>query len=125
MVVLASVDLIRSQPYSSMLTLAPLTQSKLSTKCRPSRSANSSIWPTPYCSAKAKTVFFWVSVGSTCELSPARCAAAKSPRSAVETFRSLIWCRSLPRSTRTRRTSALPYWLSPKTMLIGSSSFPR
>ena len=44
---------IRSQPYSSMLIFAPVTHSKSSTKCRPSRSANSSISPTPYCWAKA------------------------------------------------------------------------
>ena len=44
---------IRSQAYSSMLTLAPVTQSKPSVKWRPRRSANSSSWPTPYCWARA------------------------------------------------------------------------
>ena len=44
---------MRSQPYSSMLILAPVTHSKSATKSRPSRSANSSISPTPYCWAKA------------------------------------------------------------------------
>ena len=44
---------IRSQAYSSMLTFAPVTDSKESTKCLPRRRANSSISPTPYCWAKA------------------------------------------------------------------------
>ena len=44
---------IRSHPYSSMLTFAPVTHSKESVKCRPRRRANASISPTPYCWAKA------------------------------------------------------------------------
>src|ERR1700753_1265735 len=52
------------------------------------------------------------------ELSPSVWAAAKSPRSAVDTLRSLIWCRSPSRTTCTRRTSALPYWLVPKVMAM-------
>ncbi len=49
----APSTVIRSQPYSSTLTFAPVTHSKSSTKCRPRRRANSSISPTPYCWAKA------------------------------------------------------------------------
>ena len=49
----APSTVIRSQPYSSTLTFAPVTQSKESTKCLPRRSANSSISPTPYCWARA------------------------------------------------------------------------
>ncbi len=44
---------IRSQAYSSMLIFAPVTHSKEAAKCRPRRSANSSISPTPYCWARA------------------------------------------------------------------------
>src|SRR6202012_2478910 len=66
-------------------------------------------------------VFFWVSVATTWALSPSRWAAAKSPRSDVDTFRSLIWSRSPPRSMWTRRTSALPYWLVPNVMAMALS----
>src|SRR5581483_12030123 len=62
--------------------------------------------------------FFCVSVATTLALSPTRWASAKSPRSELDTFRSLIWWRSPSRVTRTRRTSALPYWLSPKVMAM-------
>lgn len=34
------------------------------------------------------------------------------------TFRSSIWWRSVSRVTLTTRTSALPYWFSPRTMLL-------
>src|SRR4028119_115254 len=43
--------------------------------------------------ARAKTVFFCASVVRTCALSPAVCAAAKSPRRAGLTFRPTIPCR--------------------------------
>ena len=61
--------------------------------------------------AKAKIVFFWVSVATTWELSPSVCAAAKSPRSWLVTLRSATSWRSVSRVTRTTRFSALPYWL--------------
>jgi len=41
---------------------------------------------TPYCLAKAKTVFFAVSVGSTLALEPDRCTSSMSPDSATETL---------------------------------------
>ena len=66
--------------------------------------------------ANAKIVFFWVSVATTWALSPARCAAAKSPRSWDVTLRSSISCRAVSRVTFTTRTSALPYWFGPRTM---------
>src|SRR4051794_19000667 len=66
--------------------------------------------------AKANTVFFWASVVSTWALSPAVCAAVKSPRRLELTLRSTSWCRGLLRSTATTRTSAFPYWLRPSTI---------
>ena len=65
--------------------------------------------------AKAKTVFFWVSVATTWPLSPSRWAAAKSPRSCEVTFRSSIWWRSVSRVILTTRFSALPYWFAVST----------
>src|SRR3954449_7524828 len=68
--------------------------------------------------AKANTVFFWASVVSTWELSPAVCAAVKSPRRAELTLRSTSSCRDVLRSTATTRTSAFPYWLGPSTIAM-------
>ena len=51
----------------------------------------------PFSLAKAKAVFFCVSVGSTSPWSPVMWAAVKSPRSDVDTFRSRISCRSVSR----------------------------
>ncbi len=72
--------------------------------------------------AKANTVFFCASVVSTCALSPVRCAAEKSPRSAELTLRSTRVCRGVERSTATTRTSAFPYWLGPSTIAMGPPS---
>jgi hypothetical protein len=58
--------------------------------------------------ANANAVFFWVSVGSTCDWSPSVCAAAKSPYSEVDTLRSWISWRVVSRTMRTTRDSALP-----------------
>ena len=58
--------------------------------------------------ANAKTVFFWVSVGSTAPWSPATWAAEKSPESEVDTLRSRMACRSVSRSIRKTRVSAFP-----------------
>ena len=58
--------------------------------------------------AKAYTVFFCVSVGSTAALSPVRCTAAMSPDSAELTLTSLMWWRPPSRTTRTSLVSALP-----------------
>src|SRR5919197_6681272 len=63
-------------------------------------------------------VFFWVSVGSTLELSPARCTASKSPESATLTLRSFIEWTSPSRVIRTSRVSAFPYWFGPRTNFI-------
>ena len=60
----------RSQPYDSMVIVAPCTCDWVDTKCRASSSPNDSGSPTPYCFANAYTVFFIVSVGSTPLLSP-------------------------------------------------------
>src|SRR4051812_19543947 len=68
--------------------------------------------------AKANTVFFWASVVRTCALSPAVCAAVKSPRRLELTFRSTSVCRGELRSTATTRTSAFPYWLGPSTIAM-------
>src|SRR5947199_276943 len=68
--------------------------------------------------AKANTVFFWASVVSTWALSPAACAAVKSPRRAELTLRSTSSCRDVLRSTATTRTSAFPYWLRPSTIAM-------
>src|SRR5947209_4334189 len=73
--------------------------------------------------ANAKTVFFCVSVGTTLLLSPVRCASAKSPASAIETLRSFrSWRAPFPPFfvTRTTCVSALPYWLSPRTIVTAS-----
>ncbi len=99
---------IRSQPNSSMRTSARETGATSSTKCRARRSANSSISPMPASRANAKTVFFWVSVGSTAPWSPATWAAEKSPESEVDTLRSRMACRSVSRSIRKTRVSAFP-----------------
>src|SRR3712207_1135243 len=68
--------------------------------------------------ANANTVFFCASVVSTCALSPAVCAAVKSPRRLELTLRSTSVCRGLLRSTATTRTSAFPYWLGPSTIAM-------
>src|SRR6476469_8867257 len=68
--------------------------------------------------AKANTVFFCASVVSTWALSPAVCAAVKSPRRLELTFRSTRECRAPHRSTATTRTSAFPYWLGPSTIAM-------
>src|SRR3981081_4919075 len=61
-------------------------------------------------------------------LSPSRWLEAKSPASATLTLRSLISC-VLPsgpeRVTRTTWVSALPYWLSPRTIVKLRSSIRR
>jgi hypothetical protein len=58
--------------------------------------------------AKAKTVFFCVSVASTFSFAPVRWVSVMSPESETLTLRSVSSCLALLRSTRTRRTSALP-----------------
>src|SRR6478672_128107 len=68
--------------------------------------------------AKANTVFFCASVVSTWALSPAVCAAVKSPRRLELTLRSTRECRAPLRSTATTRTSAFPYWLGPSTIAM-------
>ena len=76
-------------------------------------------------------MFFWVSVASTWLLSPAVCAAAKSPRRLELTLRSTSVCRGVLRSTATTRTSAFPYWLGPSTIAmrallhVDSAQLPR
>src|SRR5579859_2002149 len=114
-----------SQPYSSMLTRAVLMAGCEVTKCVASRTAKSSISPTPCSAANAYTVFFCASVLSTAELSPVRCVAARSPDSVIVTFRSRSRCASAPaaslsRQTLSSRTSALPYWLSARTIMSAS-----
>ena len=42
----------------------------------------------------------------------------KSPRRAVDTFRSRISCRARVAVMRTMRFSALPYWLGPRTIAM-------
>lgn len=114
---------MRSQEYSSTSWRAPVTQSYFSTKLRAIRNAKSSTAPTPPRRARAYTVFFWVSVAITALLSPvAWVAAVKSPNNWLVTFTSLILCTGVDRSMCTRRTSALPYWLAPKTMAMHTSS---
>src|SRR4051812_43639900 len=49
------------------------------------------------------------------------CAAANSPRSDVETLRSLISWRGVSRTMRTTRLSALPYWLAPSSITMRST----
>src|SRR3981081_1182914 len=59
-------------------------------------------------------------------LSPTRWLAAKSPTSATLTLMSLISCTEPsgpPFVTRTMCVSALPYWLSPRRIVIASLSF--
>jgi hypothetical protein len=68
-----------------------------SRKCAPKVSPYCSGELTPFSLAKAKAVFFWVSVGSTSPCSPVMWASEKSPRSEVDTFRSRISCRSVSR----------------------------
>ena len=63
-------------------------------------------------------MFFWVSVGRTFRWSPARCAGAKSPRSALETLTSRISWRAVSRVIRTTRFSALPYWCVPRMIAM-------
>src|SRR6266699_5101481 len=71
-------------------------------------------------------VFFCVSVVTMLLLSPVKWLPAKSPASATLTLMSLIsWIepKGPPFVTRTRWVSALPYWLAPRRMVIGSCSF--
>src|SRR5487761_1074917 len=59
-------------------------------------------------------------------LSPVRWLPAKSPASATLTLMSLIWWtepKGPPLVTRTRCVSALPYWLGPSRIVMGSRSF--
>jgi hypothetical protein len=78
------------------------------TKCPASSRAKSSIWSTPCFLAKAYTVFFCVSVGSTAALSPLRCTAVMSPDRLELTLTSLMWWRPPSLTTRTSLVSALP-----------------
>ena len=71
-----------------MRTSAEVTGGTSSTKWRANARAKSSICAIPTDRANANTVFFCESVGSTWAWSPTRCAAVKSPVSAVETLRS-------------------------------------
>lgn len=66
--------------------------------------------------------FFWVSVATTWELSPARWAASKSPRNWEVTLRSSIRCTAVSRVIRTSRHSAFPYWFAPRTISPGTGS---
>src|SRR5690606_36612962 len=61
-------------------------------------------------------------VATTRPLSPSWCAAVKSPCSWLVTFRSWIWWRTVSRVILTRRTSALPYWLEPSTILVSAGA---
>ncbi len=55
----------RCQACSDRSTRADVIAACAETKCRASSSPKSSIWSTPYCRAKAYTVFFCESVGRT------------------------------------------------------------
>src|SRR5690625_1421285 len=105
-----------SQVYSLTSQRPPATQSKLLVKCSESRMANSSVEEMPSL-ATAKTVFFWVSVGTTLPWSPTVWASVKSPRSWEVTDSSVMRWRGWSRSTFMTRTSALPYWFSPRTIV--------
>ncbi len=83
--------------YSSIPIRDAFAFGVASRKCAPRVSPNCSGEVTPFSLAKAKAVFFWVSVGSTSPCSPVMWASLKSPRSEVETFRSRISCRSVSR----------------------------
>src|SRR5688572_4367638 len=77
---------------------------------------------TPWSFANAKTVFFWVSVVRTFAWSPVVWAASKEPRRWVETLRSVISWRAVPRWIRTTRVSALPYRFAPRRMAMSAPS---
>jgi len=100
-----------AQLYSSTATRARVIGAWVPTKCAASSIPSTSGGTGPSRWANAYTVFFWVSVASTAELSPVRWVAARSPDRLVDTFQSLI--TSPPpgpaaRATRVTRTSALP-----------------
>src|ERR1700722_10689019 len=104
--------------YSSTDTRARVIGSWEATKNDPSSAANASGSTSPPSSfARAYTLFFCESVGSTFALDPVRCDSARSPDSEVETFQSRSRSSPpgpAPRVTRTSLTSALPYWLAPR-----------
>ena len=100
-----------AQPCSSIATRAWVICGWVPAKCAASSIPNTSGGTGPSRCENAYTVFFWVSVASTAELSPFRWVAARSPDRLVETFQSLITSPPpgpAPRATRSTRTSALP-----------------